>query len=181
MGFSPIEGLVMSTRSGDIDPGLVLHLQRVEGLDIEGTERLLDRQSGLQGLSGSTGDMRALLERSGDSAALLAIEVFCYRVRKYVGAYLAVLGGADGIVFGGGVGENSPRVRLGCLSKLEQLGVVLSEEANSAAGGRESRISSDASRTDVRVLIVDEAGEMAREAIAFLESSPEQLPEEPRR
>jgi acetate kinase len=142
----------------------------MEGLDTEGTERLLDRQSGLQGLSGSTGDMRALLERSEDPAARLATEVFCYRVRKYVGAYLAVLGGADGIVLGGGVGENSPRVRLECLSKLEPLGVVLNEAANNAACGHESRISSDASRTDVRVLIVDEAGEMAREASAFIES-----------
>ena len=169
MGFSPIEGLVMSTRSGDIDPGLVLHLQRAEGLDIDSTERLLDRQSGLRGLSGSTGDMRVLLERSRDRAAHLAVEVFCYRIRKYVGAYLATLDGADGIVFGGGVGENSPRVRLGCLSKLEQLGIVLDAVANDTAVGRESRISSDASRTDVRVLIADEAGEIAREAAAFIE------------
>ncbi|HEY3204659.1 MAG TPA: acetate/propionate family kinase [Thermoanaerobaculia bacterium] len=169
MGFSPIEGLVMSTRSGDIDPGLILHLQRVEELDIEGTERLLDRQSGLQGLSGSTGDMRVLLERLEDPAARLAIEVFCYRVRKYVGSYLAVLGGADGIVFGGGIGENSPSLRSACLSNLDALGIVLDETANRGAAGREAHISSKQSRCDVRVLLVDEAGEMAREAAAFVD------------
>lgn len=180
MGFSPIEGLVMATRSGDIDPGVVLHLQREEGLDPAGIEEVLDRESGLRGLSGSTGDMRALLDRSAGPAALLAVNVFCHRVRKYVGAYLAVLGDADGIVFGGGVGENSPQIRLESLSKLEQLGIVLNEAANNAAVGHESRISSDESHTDVRVLIADEAGEMAREAIAFLESRPEKPPKEPR-
>ena len=181
MGFSPIEGLVMATRSGDIDPGLVLHLQRVEGLDPDGMEQVLDRESGLRGLSGSTGDMHALLERLADPAAGLAVDVFCHRVRKYVGAYLAVLGHADGIVFGGGIGENSPQIRRRSLSKLEQLGIVLNEAANDAAIGQDSRISSDASHTDVRVLIADEAGEMAREAIAFLASTPEKPPKEPSR
>ena len=168
MGFTPIEGLVMSTRSGDVDPGVVLALQRLEGLDAEKLEQLLDRESGLRGISGSTGDMQELLGRPDDPSARLAIQVFCYRIRKYVGAYLAVLGGIDGIVFGGGVGENSPDVRSACLSNLDSVGIRLDEDANRAAVGREGRIASREEGVDVRVLIADEAGEIAREAATLL-------------
>jgi acetate kinase len=171
MGFTPIEGLVMSTRSGDLDPGVLLALQRRERLDSDGLERLLDHESGLLGISGSSGDMKELLADSGNPAARLAIDVFCQRVRKYVGAYLAVLGRADGIVFGGGIGENSPEIRARCLSGLEPLGIVLDEEANRATVGRDGRISPIRSTIEVDVAVADEAGEIAREA-ALLLSAP---------
>jgi len=171
MGFTPTEGLVMSTRSGDVDPGILLALQRREGLDADALERLLDRESGLLGLSGSSGDMRELLADSGNPAARLAIEVFGYRVRKCVGAYLAVLGGADGIVFGGGIGENAPEVRRLGLLNLTPIGVVLDEEANRRAVGGDGRISSDGSAIAVHVLVADESGEMAREAASVLSTT----------
>ena len=171
MGFTPIEGLVMSTRSGDLDPGVLLTLQRREGLDSDGLERLLDHESGLLGISGSSGDMKELLADSGNPAARLAIDVFCQRVRKYVGAYLAVLGRADGIVIGGGIGENSPEIRARCLSGLEPLGIVLDEEANRATVGRDGRISPIRSTIEVDVAVADEAGEIARET-ALLLSAP---------
>jgi acetate kinase len=172
MGFTPIEGLVMSTRSGDLDPGVLLTLQRREGLDPDALERLLDHESGLLGISGSSGDMRKLAAEPENPAARLAIDVFCQRVRKYAGAYLAVLGGVDGIVFGGGIGENSPEVRARCLSGLEPLGIVLDEEANHATIGRDGRISPVRSAIDVEVVVADEAGEMAREAASLLSTSP---------
>jgi acetate kinase len=171
MGFTPIEGLVMSTRSGDLDPGVLLTLQRREGLDPDALERLLDHESGLLGISGSSGDMRKLAAEPENPAARLAIDVFCQRVRKYAGAYLAVLGGADGIVFGGGIGENSPDVRARCLSGLEPLGIVLDEEANRATIGRDGRISPVRSAIDLEVVVADEAGEMAREAASLLSTS----------
>jgi acetate kinase len=168
MGFTPLEGLVMSSRCGDVDPGVLLALQRQEGLDPDGLERLLDHESGLRGISGSTGDMRELLAQPENPAARLAVDVFCYRVRKYVGAYVAVLGGADGVVFGGGIGENSPEVRSRSISGLEALGIALDEDANRAMVGREGRIARPGMATDVAVLSSDEAGEMAREAVSFL-------------
>jgi acetate kinase len=173
MGYTPIEGLVMSTRSGDVDPGILVALQRRERLDADGLERMLDHESGLLGISGSSGDVRELLAETGNPAARLAIEVFCYRVCKIVGAYLAVLGGADGIVFGGGIGENSPEVRARCLSGLEPLGIVLDEEANRGASGRDGRISSARSTIEVWVAVADEAGEIAREAAMLLAAAKE--------
>lgn len=167
MGFSPLEGLVMATRSGDLDPGLLLYLQRTEGLDPAGMERLLNEQSGLLGLSGLSGDMRAL-HRSGDGAARAAIELFCYRARKYVGAYLAVLGGADAIVFGGGVGEHGVEEREAILHGLESFGIALDAGANRAAVGREACVSRADSRVEVWVIPVDEARILADEALALL-------------
>jgi acetate kinase len=171
MGFTPMEGLIMSTRSGDLDPGLVLHLQRLEGLGVDDMERMLERESGLRGLSGTSGDMRSLLADKEDPAACFAVDAFCYRVRKYVGAYLAVLGGLDGIVFGGGVGENSPAVRSASLSGLEAFGIVVDEAKNRAAVGREDRISPPGAAVEIRVVQVFEAGEMARDAANVLGSS----------
>jgi acetate kinase len=168
MGFTPLEGLVMSTRCGDVDPGALLFLLRREGLDVESLEQVLDHESGLLGISGSSGDMRELLADTAGSSSRLAVDVFCARVRKYVGAYLAVLGGADGVIFGGGIGENSPDVRARCLSGLEALGIVLDGAANRAVIGRDGRISSDRSTVAVEVIVADEAGEIAREAASAL-------------
>jgi acetate kinase len=167
MGFTPLEGLVMSTRCGDLDAGALLAIQRHEGLDPDATERLLDHESGLLGISRSSGDMRELLA-SADPKARLAVDVFCHRVRKYVGAYLAVLGGLDGIVFGGGIGENSPEVRSRCLEGLDELGIALDETENRSAVGRDRRISTPASRIAVEVVVADEAAEIARDAAALL-------------
>ncbi|MHB8346286.1 MAG: acetate/propionate family kinase [Acidiferrobacterales bacterium] len=167
MGFSPLEGLVMATRCGDIDAGLITYLQRSEALTPDQTDRMLEKQSGLLGVSGMSSDMRELLADGGEGARR-AIELFCYRARKYVGSYLAVLGGADGIVFGGGIGEHAAPVRERILSGMEWCGVALDQVANSAASG-ERRISSVKSSVDVWVFTVDEARELACGALAVME------------
>ncbi len=166
MGFTPLEGLVMATRSGDIDPGLLLRLLRTGGLDPAQLERMLTEQSGLLGLAGSA-DMRALLADPSPAAAH-AIDVYCQRVRKYIGAYAAVLGGLDGIVFGGGVGEHAPEVRAGILTGMEWLGIRVDGPANAAASGPASRISAAGSPCAVWVFSVDEANELAHVGQGFL-------------
>jgi acetate kinase len=165
MGFSPLEGLVMATRSGDVDPGLLLFLQRAEGLTPERMERLLNEEGGLLGLSGVSADMRTLLD-ADDAGARLAIDVYCYRARKYIGAYLAALGGADAILFGGGVGKHAPEVRAQILNGLEELGIVLDADANRAAIGAERCISQCSSKAGVWVISVDEAVILAQAALA---------------
>ena len=165
MGFTPLEGLVMSTRVGDVDAGLLTFLQRAEGLTPSTLEELLTSESGLCGLAGD-GDMRGLLART-DADAHLAVNVYCYRARKYLGAYLAALGGADGIVFGGGVGENSGSIRSRIVSGLERFGIVLDEAANGSAAGTEARVSRDGSPVEVWVIAVDEAQVLARAALAL--------------
>lgn len=173
MGLTPLEGLLMATRSGDVDPGLLIHLQRHAGLDAGAVERILAEEGGLLGISGRSGDLRELLA-SGDADARLAVEVFCYRARKYVGAYLAALGGADGIVFGGGVGEHQPPVREWILGGLEGLGIVLDRDRNAAATGEAATISAADSAVEVRVQPVDEAGVMARDALGVWTEMAEQ-------
>lgn len=171
MGFSPLEGLVMATRAGDIDAGLLTFLQRSAGFTAESLERVLNLESGLRGVSGLSADVRALLS-SGSPDSQLAIELYCYRIRKYVGSYLAVLGGADAIAIGGGVGENSPEIRERVFAGMEWCGVVLDRERNTAARGTggSARISSSAGSVDVWVISVDEGTEMARQAISVLEA-----------
>ncbi len=124
LGFTPIEGLVMGTRCGDIDPGVVFHLVRAKGMSLDVVEGLFIRRGGLLGLSGRSNDMRDLVEAaaSGNARAQLAIDVFCYRAKKYIGAYWAVLGGADAVVFTGGIGENRAEIRQQILNGLEHLG-----------------------------------------------------------
>ncbi len=167
MGFSPLEGLVMATRSGDIDPGLLLYLQRVEGMSPEDAARMLNEQSGLLGVSGISGDMRALLA-SDDARAQLAVSLYCYRARKYLGAYLAVLGGAEAILFGGGVGEHAAAVRAAILADFGWAGLQLDAAANHAATVREACISSADSRIQAWVIPVDEAQILAQAALPFL-------------
>ena len=170
MGFSPLEGLVMSTRSGDIDAGLLTFLERTAGFTAEKLERLLNMESGLLGLSGLSGDMRTLLTSKNPDAEF-AIELYCYRIRKYIGAYIAVLGGTDVIVFGGGVGEHSPEVRERILAGMEWCGVTLDPDRNDAARGTEetdARISISPGPVDVWVVAVDESAVLAREAAGVL-------------
>ena len=153
----------MATRCGDVDPGLILYLQRAAGLDREELERLLNHESGLRGLAGES-DMRELLA-SSEPAAREAIELYCYRARKYVGGYLAALGGADAIVFGGGVGENAPRVRARILGGLQGLGIEIDEAANDAAVGQEACIGKAGGAIEVWVIPVNEAESLARAAL----------------
>jgi acetate kinase len=170
MGFTPLEGLVMGTRSGDIDPSLPGFLARSENVDIEEVESWLNTRSGLLGISGRSRDMRELLEaeRQGDSSAALAVEIFCYRVRKYIGGYLAALGGADAIVLGGGIGENSPEVRARICDGMEWFGLTLDQERNAATIGSEERISVNNSRVHVYVIPVDEESIIARDTVRCL-------------
>jgi acetate kinase len=166
MGFTPLEGLAMATRSGDVDPGIVLHLMREGGLTAGEIERVLNDQSGLMGLAGSA-DIRDVLA-AGTAESEEAIAVFCYRARKYIGAYLAALGGADTILFGGGIGENSPKTRSLILSGLEWAGIrvnVLANESIAPAGGR---FDDHRGTVELRVVAVDEAAEMARLALPFV-------------
>ena len=157
----------MATRCGDIDAGIVLYLQREAGYSLDEMEHLLNHESGLLGLSGKSADMRDLLD-STEPAAKLAVELYCYRTRKYIGAYLSVLGGADAILFGGGVGENSANVRKRILAGMEWTGIELDYERNAAVKGNEGRVSTPASHTEVRVVPVDEGALLAREAVRIV-------------
>ncbi|MDB4880137.1 MAG: Acetate kinase [Gemmatimonadetes bacterium] len=166
MGFTPLEGLVMGTRSGDVDAAVLDFIAVKEGLGLREVETLLNKQSGLLGLSGLTSDMRELLaevEENGDRRAALAIDVFCYRVKKYVGAYLAAMNGADALVFTGGIGENSPGVRARICAGLDWLGIALDGERNAALGGREGRVDRDGSRVALWVIPTDEELLIARD------------------
>lgn len=164
MGFSPLEGLVMATRCGDIDAGLLLFLLEEVGLPPHEVANLLNHESGLLGLSGISGDMRELLA-SDDPAAELAIDIYCYRARKYLGAYMAVLGGVDAIFFGGGIGENCPAVRQRILQGMNYAGIVLSEAENARMIGLRGRISDVSSDVGIYVVPVDEGRVLAAEAL----------------
>jgi len=158
MGFTPLEGLVMGTRSGDLDPALVAVLGETLRLEAGEVVRLLNTKSGLLGLSGVSNDMRLILKAmsEGDERARLALEVFCYRARKYIGAYLVALGGADAVVFSAGIGENSPEARTRIAAGLDELGIVLDEAANQAARGGPADIATAKSRIRVLVIPTDE-------------------------
>ncbi len=132
MGMTPLEGLVMGTRSGDIDAGLLVYLQEQEGLNANEIDRLLNKESGIKGISGVGNDMRDVIEKAsnGDDQCRLAIQVFAHRIRKYIGAYATVMGGVDAIVFTGGVGENSAMIRHRCTQRLDFLGAMLNEDKN---------------------------------------------------
>jgi acetate kinase len=164
MGFTPLEGLVMGTRAGDIDPGAIFHLLGETGWAPATLQRVLDEESGLVGLAG-TDDASALVARS-DHAAGLALDLFCYRIRKCFGAYLAALGGCDAVAFGGGIGEHVPAVRARALAGLDGLGVRLDPPANEAARAP-ARISDPASAIEVWVVPTDEETVLAQEAIAL--------------
>ena len=174
MGFTPLEGLVMGTRSGDIDAGAVLYVMERAGLTVEAMRRALNNDSGLAGLAGGTADMRELLEleSAGDAGAALAVEIFCRRARHYVGGYLAELGGVDAIVFGGGIGENCPSIRARIVHGLEWSGIRLDVDRNTGAVGTESTLHAPDSRAGLYVASVNEAGIIAAEAFAALKAAP---------
>ena len=169
MGMTPLEGLVMGTRSGDVDPAVLFHLHRKAGLSIDELDTLLNRRSGLLGLSGS-GDLRDVQARAdaGDADAGLAIEVYVHQLKHYIGAYFAQLGGADAIVFTAGVGENAAAIRQLAVAGLEDLGIDLDEARNLAPTRGERRISTDASRTAILVIPTNEELEIARQTASAL-------------
>jgi acetate kinase len=176
MGLTPLEGLVMGTRSGDLDPAIVEFIATKEGLSLEEVETLLNKQSGLIGISEFSNDMRELLNQArehNDRRALLAIEIFCYRARKYIGAYLAAMGGADAIVFTGGIGENSWEVRARISDGLAWMGLELDEDRNRAhIDGREGLISRDSARLASYVIPTDEELLIARDTVRCVLGAP---------
>jgi acetate kinase len=167
MGFSPLEGLVMSTRSGDIDPAVVPYLQRRLSQSSDEIIERLNREGGLAGLSGGSSDLSAL-SSSAAPEARFAVDLYCYRARKYIGSYLSVLGGCDGIAFGGGVGEHVPGVRAQILEGLQWAGIQLDSIANEACRGQEAPIALPHSRIAVHVIPVDEDEELTAAARAVL-------------
>jgi acetate kinase len=175
MGFTPVEGLIMGTRSGDVDAGVLTFLERTDGLTPGQCEELLNKKSGLLGISGISSDMREILAAAGDGEhrALLALKAYCYRVRKYIGAYVAAMGGLDAVVFTGGVGQGSAEVRALSLQGLGCMGISLDEDRNRNANGFDEvcRISRNGSRVEVLVVPTDEERMMAREALRALNRS----------
>ncbi|HEU5361296.1 MAG TPA: acetate kinase [Candidatus Deferrimicrobiaceae bacterium] len=171
MGFTPLEGLVMGTRSGDIDPAVFGLLESEEGLPPREVENLLNRRSGLLGLSGISRDMRDLLGEGNVPRARLAVEIFCYRARKFLGAYLAALGGAEAIVFSGGIGENAPEIRARILEGMEWFGIRIDPDRNRETAGREGEIGAPGSRVRLFVIPSDEEIVIARETAACLRRS----------
>jgi acetate kinase len=173
MGMTPLEGLVMGSRSGDLDPAVVLYLQREGGLSVDEVDSVLNRGSGLKGLAGSN-DVRHLTEQAdaGDGAAQQALEIFCYRIRKYVGAYAVVLGRVDALIFTAGVGQNSVRIRADVCDGLELLGVQLDSALNTDPNASRSEvrtISSVESRVSVLVVPTDEELEIAQQSLAVIQ------------
>src|SRR3990170_318134 len=169
MGFTPLEGLVMGTRSGDLDPALVSYLAHKEGVTAVDIEDMLNKRSGLLGLSGLSNDMRELTAAYDENPrARLAVDVFCYRARKYLGAYLAALGGAEAVIFSGGIGENSPLVRKNILSGMEWCGLRLDDAENARVIGRDGRLSEAQSKLDIFVVHTDEEAIIARETARII-------------
>jgi len=168
MGMTPLEGLVMGTRSGDIDPAIISVIGEKEGLSAREVDSLLNARSGLLGVSGTTNDMRGLQAEArdeGNKRARLAIDIFCYRARKYIGAYLACMGGADALVFTGGIGENSPEIRGQICTGMEWAGIALDAERNPKTVGKEGLISSDSSKLAVYAIPTDEELLIARDTV----------------
>ena len=168
MGLTPLSGLVMGTRCGDVDASLVFELVEKDELPLSEVHTLLNRHSGLLGLSGYASDMRDLLKEAaaGDARCRHAIDVFCYRARSYLGQYMAVLNGCDAIIFTAGIGEHSPEVRGQICAGLENLGVRLDQSRNCEAVGSEAKVSAQNSDVEVWVIPTNEELVIAREALA---------------
>lgn len=170
MGLTPLEGLMMGTRSGDVDPALPVFLARREGVSIDEVENWLNKDSGLLGVSGRSRDVRQLLaaEAAGDMRAALALDMFCYRIRKQIGAYLAALDGADALIFGGGIGENAAPIRERICRDMSWCGIELDPDRNAHTIPAERRISTDSSRVAVHIVAVDEAAVILRDTFGCL-------------
>jgi acetate kinase len=169
MGFTPLEGLVMGTRTGDLDPTVMSYLVHKEGVSVVEVETWFNQRSGLLGVSGHSNDMRELLAQLDRNArARLAVDLFCYRARKYVGAYLAVLGGASALVFSGGIGEHSPPIRAKICAGMEWCGLEVDAARNSAIQGSEGQISPADARIHAYVIPSDEEIVIARDTAAIL-------------
>jgi acetate kinase len=179
MGFTPLEGLVMGTRSGDLDASIVDLIATKEGLSSSEVETLLNKQSGLLGISGLTDDMRELIAEAhehDDRRARLAIEIFCYRARKYIGSYLAAMNGAEAIVFTGGIGENASEIRARICADITWFGVELDAELNAKHGvGHTGQISSDTSRVAVFVIPTNEELLIARDTVRVVSGAPQRF------
>ncbi|MEX0662811.1 MAG: acetate kinase [Balneolaceae bacterium] len=159
MGFTPLSGLVMGTRSGDIDPSILFYLVEKEELPLKNLHALLNRHSGLLGLSGYAGDMRDLIEEAGngDRRCQQAIDVFCYKIKQFIGSYIAAMNGCDAIIFTAGIGENSPLIRQQSLAKMDYLGISVDGDKNqNAERGKIQKISANSSKTDVYVVPTNE-------------------------
>lgn len=169
MGFTPAEGLIMGTRCGDVDVGVLAFLERARGLGATDSEHMLNTKSGLLGLSGISSDMREILKAAhqGHERAVLALKAYCYRVRKYIGAYVAAMGGVDAVIFAGGVGQGSAEVRALILEDLDCIGITLDQGRNRGARGFHEvcRISGESSKVSVLVVPTDEEKMMACEAL----------------
>ncbi len=175
MGMTPLEGLVMGTRSGDLDPAVASLISTKEGMSPSEVDTLLNTQSGLLGISGLTNDMRELLAElkdHDDRRVGLAVEVFCYRARKYIGAYLAAMGGADAVVFTGGIGENSPEIRARICESLEWAGLKIDAALNQQTVGREGLISTDDSKLLAYAIPTDEELLIARDTVRVILEKP---------
>lgn len=170
MGFTPLEGLMMGTRCGDIDPAIIVHLMTNENISAEDLNNLMNKKSGLLGISGLTNDMRTIVKAiaSGSEKAKLAFDMFCYRIKKYISYYYGILNGADAIVFTAGIGENSPSVREASLRNLENLGIILDKGANLNIKSEAKDISSAASRVKILVIPTNEELMISRETIRVL-------------
>jgi acetate kinase len=176
MGMTPLEGLMMGTRSGDIDPAVIEFLIHKEGTSVDEVFSTLNKRSGLLGISGLTNDMRDLeseAEEHQDRRAILAIDMFCYRVKKYIGAYMAAMNGTEAICFAGGIGENAPGLRKKMLSDMDWLGIEIDDARNAkAVRGKEMLISSDKSRVPVYVIPTNEELILARDTVRAVKSLP---------
>jgi acetate kinase len=170
LGFTPLEGLIMGTRCGDLDPGVLFHLMHVEDLSEQQLTTLLNKHSGLQGISGVSNDMRELLEAEakGHEQAKLAIDIFCYRLRKYIAAYAGVMGGVDAVIFTGGIGENSPAVRQRSVAGLDFMGIRVDPTKNVAAIGREADVSADGATVRTLVVPTNEELIIARDTVRLV-------------
>ena len=172
MGLTPLEGLVMGTRCGDIDPSLPFYVMRQTGMAPEDVENLLNRESGLQGICGFS-DMRKIQDQAarGNERAELAIEIFCYRIKKCIGAFCAVLGKIDAVVFTGGIGENAVDIRQRVCAGMEPLGISVDPERNAAPGGSVAEIQKDALGVKVLVIQTNEEREIAQQMISVIEKA----------
>jgi len=169
MGFTPLPGLMMGTRCGDLDPAVIFYLANRLGLSLEEIDRMLNKQSGLLGVAGAS-DVRDVIDQmeAGDDNARLALEMYAYRIRKYIGAYMAALGRVDALVFTAGVGENSPLVRKMSCAGLERLGIVLDEAKNEARAEGVTPIHADDSAVSILVIPTNEELEIAQQTRALL-------------